>query len=211
MKTANRSFLFILFMVAFVWAGGDRQFREHPGSRPFYLLTPLATAMSLKSASSGEENGRLQSVQATARWMGALTGFSISALHLYWMIRDDGATWRVLATAIPPILISTYVGMVATEWATNRILSGDPPPGKASLKGALYGAIDGTVILLASYLPLFLLGHYLDTIHFNTIQGNFMELKIIGVTLVGSIAYGGTIGLVTGAVAGPVMSVYLKF
>lgn len=73
------------------------------------------------------------------------------------------------------------------------------------------GAIDGTAILSASYLPLFIIGHYLDTIHFNNIERNFALLKIVGITVIGSIGYGISVGAIAGGISGPIISIFMEF
>jgi len=144
------------------------------------------------------------------RWVGAISGAGIGLLHLYWLSIDKGLTWKVAATGIPAIAISTYVGMLSTEWATKQIMIGNPKPLKVTLKGVMYGAIDGAIILTASYLPFFITGHYLGTVHFN-FSSDLIIFKIVGVTILGGIGYGGTVGAIAGGISGACISIYRKF
>ncbi len=204
-------FIFLLTMGSLAFAQ-EKQNTFPPGMKQTSLLAAALTATPTASRGQSESPDiRRERVLRTSQWAGLVAGAGISTLHLYWLTQDKGTGWKVWAIALPPILISSCVGMVTTRWAARQIMKGDPKPGKALLKGALYGAIDGTIILVASYLPLFITGHYLHVIHFNTIEGNYMLIKIVGVTIAGSVAYGGTVGLISGAAAGPAISLYLKF
>jgi len=58
-------------------------------------------------------------------------------------------------------------------------MKGNPKPGRAALKGAAYVSIDGAIILSASMAPLFIIGHYTDTIHFN-MSNDLIILKLLG-------------------------------
>lgn len=88
-------------------------------NRNIYLLAP-ALSVSLLTSKTDLDPNNYKSKRAiqTARWVGAISGAGISALHLYWMTQDRGMGWRVWATGVPPIIISSYVGMQTTGWAT---------------------------------------------------------------------------------------------
>lgn len=170
------------------------------------LTTLFATIKAGEDGTQKEEK-----VLNISKWVGGIAGGGISLVHLYWMIGDNGLTWKVAATGIPPILIAGYVGTISTKWAAEQIMKGNPAKGKAVLKGIFYGAIDGSIILFSSYLPLFLTGYYLDIIHFNNLSGGFIPLKILGIVAIGSIAYGGSVGAIAGALSGPIISSYMEF
>ncbi len=78
------------------------------------------------------------------------------------------------------------------------------------MKGALYGAMHGTVVLTASMVPLLVIGHYMETIQFN-FDGDDILLKVIGAAVLGGIGYGGTFGATIGIIYGPSLSIYMKF
>ena len=211
MKKMHLTLMLVLF-TSVVLMAGEWNSGSHREKAPSYLwTTALAALIPVSQMNQETELDRAEQVKRTGQWVGLLAGAGISTLHLYWMTQDRGTGWKVWATGIPPILISSYVGMVTTRWASEQIMKERPKPGKALLKGALFGAIDGSIILAASYLPLFVVGHYLGIIHFNNIEGNFMLFKIIGITLVGSMAYGGSVGAIAGGISGPVISLYMKF
>lgn len=90
-------------------------------------------------------------------------------------------------------------------------MKGNPKPWKAALKGAMYVAIDGAIILTASYVPFFITGHYLGIIHFHNFSDELIILKLVGTSALGGIVYGGTIGAIAGANSGPCISLYRKF
>lgn len=163
----------------------------------------------LKQLEGRKDDGMKQALRV-GRWVGAVGGAGIGLLHLYWLSMDKGLTWKVAATGIPSTVIAAYVGMITTEWATKQIMKGRPKPWKSALKGVMYGAMDGAVILTVSYLPFFITGHYLGTVHFN-FDNEWIIFRIIGATILGGIGYGGTFGAVVGAIAGPIISVYMEF
>lgn len=146
----------------------------------------------------------------TGRWTGAITGSTIGLLHFYWLSMDENLSWKVAAIGIPATIVSTYVGMRSTEWATKQIMKGKPKPWQAALKGALYGAIDGAIILTVSYIPFFITGHYLGKVDFN-FSYDLIILKIVGVSILGGALYGGTFGATLGLIYGPSLSIYMKF
>ena len=143
------------------------------------------------------------------RWVGAISGSAIGLLHFYWLSMDESLSWKTAATGIPAIVVSAYVGMRATEWATKQIMKGKPKPWKAALKGAMYGAIDGAIILTVSHVPFFITGHYLGTADFS-FSDDLIILKIVGASILGGALYGGTCGAVVGAVCGPCISLYMR-
>ena len=87
---------------------------------------------------------------------------------------------------------------------------GNPKPVRAVLRGALYGAIDGAMVFTASMVPLLVIGHYMETIHFN-FDGDAILFKVIGAAILGGIGYGGTFGAAIGIIYGPSLSIYMKF
>jgi len=122
---------------------------------------------------------------------------------IYWRATGvsgtHGPMWKNLLTGIPSSIVGAYVGCKTTEWATRQIL-----------KGALYGAIDGTVTLTASMIPLLIIGHYTETIHFN-FSNEMIVFKLLGSAIAGGLVYGGTFGAIVGGVSGPCISFYMKF
>lgn len=143
-----------------------------------------------------------------------MSGSTMGFAHIYWRATGvsgiHGPFWKSLVTGIPSAVAGAYVGARSTEWMTRRIMEGSPKPGRAALKGAAYGAIDGAIVLTASVMPLLIIGHYMDTIDFN-FDDDMILLKIIGAAAVGGILYGGIIGSTVGVVYGPCVSVYMKF
>ena len=59
-------------------------------------------------------------------------------------------------------------------------------------------------------IPLFLIGNALDTIHFNTSE-EMIELKLIGISALGGIAFGGLYGAMLGTAYGTGISLYMKY
>ena len=90
-------------------------------------------------------------------------------------------------------------------------MQGEPKIGMAFLKGTYYGSITGNIILASNYIPFFLISHYLDTIEFNDLENNYVPLKLVGISILGGLAYGWSIGLMVGGVAEPCISIYLDF
>ena len=121
-----------------------------------------------------------------------------------------GPLWKNIVTGVPSSVIGGYVGYKTSEWATKQILEGNPKPGKAILKGALYGGIDGAVTFTASLVPLLIIGHHMETIEFN-FDGDAILLKLIVSSVLGGLAYGGTFGATIGIIYGPSLSIYMKF
>ena len=81
---------------------------------------------------------------------------------------------------------------------------------KDYLSEFVYGGIDGAVTFTASILPLFIIGHYMETIQFN-FNGEEMLLGLIGTSILGGIGYGGTFGATIGIIYGPSLSIYMEF
>jgi len=146
------------------------------------------------------------------RWVGALSGSTMGILTIYWRATGvsgvHGPFWKSLVTGIPSALVGAYVGRRTTEWMTRQILKGDPGPSLALFKGALYGALNGAVILSSSMIPLFLIGHYTGTIEFNREVNAF---KLVGISVLGGSLYGGVFGFAGGAIMGPCLSFYMHF
>jgi len=148
------------------------------------------------------------------RVIGVVAGSTMGLFHIYWRARGvsgiHGPFWKSVVIGIPSSMLGAYVGMKTTEWTTRQIMKGKPKPLKAALKGAFYGAIDGAIILTVSFIPLFILGHYLDVIHFNDLAPPIV-LRLIGISVVGGSLYGGVIGAGIGVVYGPCISLYMNF
>ncbi len=150
----------------------------------------------------------------TGRILGVIGGGTMGLAHIYWsatgMTDSNEPLWKNVVTGIPSSLIRGYVGYKTSEWATKQILKGNPKPGKAILKGALYGGIGGAITLTASLLPLFIIGDYMETIQFN-FESDEVIFGLIGTTVLGGIGYGGIFGATIGILYGPTISIYMKF
>ena len=150
----------------------------------------------------------------SGRILGVVMGSTMGIAQIYWSATNmsgvHGPLWKNVITGLPSSIIGGYVGYKSTEWATKQILRGNPKPGHAVLKGALYGAIDGTIILTASMIPLLVIGHYMDTIHFN-FDSDAILFKLIGASILGGLVYGGTFGASIGIIYGPSLSIYMEF
>lgn len=150
----------------------------------------------------------------TGHILGVVGGGTMGLAHIYWSATNKTSTdkplWNNIATGVPSSLIGGYVGYKTSEWATKQILKGNPKPGKAILKGALYGGINGAITFTASVVPLFVIGQYMETIQFN-FDGDAILLKVIGASILGGIGYGGTFGATIGIIYGPSLSIYMKF
>ena len=150
----------------------------------------------------------------TGRVLGVVGGGTMGLAHIYWSATNKTNTseplWKNIVTGVPSSLIGGYVGYKTSEWATKQILKGNPKPSKAILKGALYGGIGGAITFTASVVPLFVIGHYMETIQFN-FDGDEMLFGLIGASILGGIGYGGTFGVAIGIIYGPSLSIYMKF
>ena len=150
----------------------------------------------------------------TGRILGIVMGSTMGIAQIYWSATNmsgvHGPLWKNVITGVPSSIIGGYVGYKTTEWTTGRILRGNPKPGRAMLKGALYGAVNGTIVLTASMMPLLVIGHYMDTIHFN-FDNDMILFKLIGASIMGGLVYGGTFGASIGIIYGPSLSIYMEF
>ena len=103
----------------------------------------------------------------TGQILGIAAGSFMGTMTMYWKATGEsgvhGPFWKSVVTAIPSILVGSYVGSKTSEWATKRMIKGHPNVAMALLKGAGYGALQGAVIFTASLVPLFIVGHYLGT------------------------------------------------
>ena len=186
------------------------------GSTPAknFIVTCLSTNVILTNTTTENFNQRKTNVLRTARWLGAASGSFMGVAHIYWRVTGVsgpcGPMWKNLLTGIPSSVVGAYVGVKTTEWTAKQIMKGNPKPGKAVLKGALYGAMDGSVILTTSLIPLLIIGHYAGTIDFN-ISNKMIFFKLLGSAIAGGLVYGGTFGAAIGGIGGPCISVYMKF
>jgi len=150
----------------------------------------------------------------TGRVLGVVGGGTMGLAHIYWSATNmsgvHGPLWKNIVTGIPSSLIGGYVGYKTSEWATKQILKGNPKPGKAILKGALYGSIDGAITFTASMVPLLVIGQYMETIQFN-FDSDAILFKVIGTAILGGMGYGGFFGVTIGIIYGPSLSIYMKF
>jgi len=180
----------------------------------FTLLLILISLSYSQNIYTNDFNCKYNKCLKTGRVLGAVGGGTIGLAHIYWSATNmsgvHGPLWKNILTGVPSSLIGGYVGYKTSEWATKQILKGNPKPGKAILKGALYGGIDGAVTFTASLIPLLIIGHYMETIEFN-FDGDAILLQVIGAAVLGGIGYGGTFGATIGIIYGPTLSIYMKF
>ena len=183
-------------------------------SKCFITLLIFISLSYSQNITTNDFNYKYNKCIKTGRILGVVGGGTIGLAHIYWsatnMTSTDEPLWKNIVTGIPSSIIGGYVGYSTSEWITSRFLDGSPKPGVAVLKGALYGAIHGTVVLTASMVPLLVIGHYMETIHFN-FDGDAILFKVIGSAVLGGIVYGGTIGATFGIIYGPSLSIYMKF
>jgi hypothetical protein len=183
-------------------------------SKYLFLLLIFISLLYSKTSNADSLNFKYNQSLKIGRILGAVGGGTMGLAHIYWsatnMTESNEPLWKNIATGVPSSLIGGYVGYKTTEWATKQILKGNPKPGEALLRGALYGGIDGAVTFTASILPLFIIGHYMETIQFN-FNGDEMLLGLIGTSILGGIGYGGTFGATIGMIYGPSLSIYMEF
>ena len=217
-QTAKNIFVLILVLMIFlpVIACGQSDFSSNYEltMNKHILATGLTGVVFLTKTISDQSQNRVEKVLQTARWLGAAGGSFMGVAHIYWRATGVSGTygpmWKNLLTGIPSSIVGAYVGIKTTEWATKQIMKGSPKPGKAALKGMLYGAIDGTVTLAAGLILLLIIGHYTGTIHFN-FNNEMIVFKLLGSAIAGGFVYGATFGAVVGGIGGPYISLYLKF
>ena len=180
----------------------------------FNLLLILISLSYSQNIHTNDFNYKYNKCLKTGRVLGVVGGGVMGLAHIYWSATNmsgvHGPLWKNIVTGVPSSLIGGYVGYKTSEWATKQILKGNPKPGKAILKGALYGGIDGAVTFTASLIPLLIIGHYMETIEFN-FDGDAILLQVIGAAVLGGIGYGGTFGATIGIIYGPTLSIYMKF
>jgi hypothetical protein len=158
-----------------------------------------------------QQAAREEQCLRAARLTGALSGSTIGLITLYagtFLDDIEGPYWKTLAIGVPTTVVGVWVGMRGTEWMTRKLLNGrDKVPG-AAVKGFLYGLLDGALIGSAGFLTALTLGHITGGIEFNEDPG---LLEVMGMSILGGIAYGGTFGATLGVVYGPGISLYMKF
>ena len=167
-------FLFSPVFVFFVAANAQAAFGAGSTGDGCSMVPDPATAALFSNIMPDESSSREDRCLRTARWIGAMSGSTMGFAHIYWRATGvsgiHGPFWKSLVTGIPSAVAGAYVGARSTEWMTRRIMEGSPKPGRAALKGAAYGAIDGAIVLTASVMPLLIIGHYMDTIDFSVIK-----------------------------------------
>ncbi len=160
-------------------------------------------------------NERAKTIIEISKWVGVGLGAAIGILHLYWSIRYTPNTeiplWKHLVSGVPPGIISAIVGGLTLPWITKLIMNSKPGIITAGLKGAMFGALAGSIVLASNYIFFLPLSYYLGTIHFNNMEGNYIFLKLLGMAVLGSIAYGGTFGAVAGVFYGPSISIAMRY
>lgn len=213
-KTAVLIFLILFFpLIVMAQIPPGLRINSFQTSTRMAMNTPFANLLTCDA--KNQLNARENRCLRIGHWVGLLSGTGIGLLHTYWSIKytpdPQIPVWKHLLAGIPPTFLSAYVGSKTMKWTTKQIMKGNPNPGIAIVKGAFYGAIAGTIILASNYIPFFISSYYLGTIHFNDLGKGFVPLRLIGISILGSIAYGGTFGAVAGVVYGPCISFYLRF
>ena len=181
----------------------------------FYIYLLIFYTLTYAQSNNIQDfNLRYDNCMKFGRTLGVVSGGTLGLAHIYWSATNKTDTneplWKNVVTGMPSSLIGGYVGYKTSEWVTQQILERNPKPGKAILKGALYGSIGGAITFTASVVPLFVIGDYMKTIEFN-FDSEEMVLGLIGSSILGGIGYGGTFGLAIGIVYGPSLSIYMKF
>lgn len=151
----------------------------------------------------------------TARYVGIAGGSFMGIAQIYWsatgMSGVHGPVWKNVVTGLPSSIIGGYAGSKMTVWMTQKLLNEKPSPVNAVWKGALYGAIDGAVTFTSEMMPLLIIGNYMKTIEFNDLDADWVLLQLIGASIAGGMAYGGTFGIIAGTIYGPGISIYMEF
>ena len=181
----------------------------------YLTLLLIFTSLSYsQNITTDDFNYKYNKCLKTGRVLGVVGGGTMGLAHIYWSATNMSGTseplWKNIVTGVPSSLIGGYVGYKTSEWATKQILKGNPKPGKAILKGALYGGIGGAITFTASIVPLFVIAQYMETIQFN-FDSEEMILGLVGTSILGGIGYGGTYGATIGIIYGPSLSIYMKF
>lgn len=180
----------------------------------FTLLLMFISLSFSQINTTNDFNYKYDNCLKTGRVLGVVGGSIMGLAHIYWSATNMTGTseplWKNIVTGVPSSLIGGYVGYKTSEWTTKQILKGNPKPGKAILKGALYGGLGGAITFTATMVPLLVIGQYMETIQFN-FDGNAILFKVIGAAVLGGIGYGGTFGATIGIIYGPSLSIYMKF
>lgn len=181
----------------------------------YFTLLLIFTSLSYsQNITTNNFNYKYNKCLKTGRIFSTVAGSTMGIAQIYWSATNmsgvHGPLWKNIVTGVPSTLIGGYVGNRTSGWITRKFLEGNPKPGTAIFKGALYGAIHGTTILTASMVPLLVVGHYMDTIHFN-FEGDEILFKVIGAAVLGGIVYGCTLGATFGIIYGPSLSIYMNF
>ncbi|MBC8278970.1 MAG: hypothetical protein H8E46_12115 [FCB group bacterium] len=198
-------------MAVFTRANAEPGFYRAGGSVDGFSQS--ADAFSISSAPDNQAVKRERCLRA-GRIIGGAAGSMMGMAQIYWsatgMSGVHGPVWKNVVTGVPSSLIGGYVGVKMTEWMTGKLLDDKPGPGRAVWRGALYGAAAGAVTFTTEMIPLLIIGHYMDTIHFNMDQ-DLIVFKLLGASVLGGLVYGGTFGAMGGAVYGPCISWYMDF
>ncbi|MFC1550177.1 hypothetical protein ACFL46_02675 [Candidatus Neomarinimicrobiota bacterium] len=180
----------------------------------FIIFLSCISIIYSQADSTRDFNYKYDRCLKTGRILGVGIGSTMGLAQIYWSATNmsgvHGPLWKNIVTGVPSSIIGGYVGYRTSEWATEQILRGNPKLGQSILKGTFYGAIDGAITFTASMMPLLVIGHYMDTIHFN-FNKKLILLKLIGASVLGGVLYGGTIGATIGIIYGPSLSIYMQF
>lgn len=180
----------------------------------FIFLFFLISLSYSQNSNNDDVNYKYNNCLKAGHTLGVIGGGTLGLAHIFWSATNSTNTseplWKNFVTGVPSSIIGGYVGYKTSEWITKQILKGNPKPGKATLKGALYGGIGGAITFTASVVPLFIIGEYMETIQFN-FDSDEMILGLVGSSILGGIGYGGTFGKAIGIVYGPSLSIYMKF
>ncbi|MBO8131392.1 MAG: hypothetical protein H0Z29_07735 [Candidatus Marinimicrobia bacterium] len=185
------------------------------------LIVLLLIIFSVTIVESGElftsnvKAKREQKVSYFSRYFGVAAGSLIGIAFTYFAATDvpgfHGPKWKNLLTVTPALISGPIMGKYVVSKLTDRLLKAKPKPVKGLLLGSLYGAIAGTVIFTSCFAPMLITGNYLGTIKFNNMPKDYIVIRLLGASIAGGIAYGGTFGALIGAGCGIGISFYIGY
>jgi len=125
---------------------------------------------------------------------GALIGTAHIIFSMTGQVRNDTPLYIDSATAVPSIVIGSWVGMRMAEWGAGKMIENrDECFSLFSLKGTFYSAAAGAVTLTAGMFPLFAAANYTGSIQWN-ISRDYRLLRLAGISVTGGTLYGGLFG-----------------
>ena len=154
--------------------------------------------------SPGSDKIKKDKVLRSSRILGLFAGALAGTATVFWSITgdldNDTPLYVDTLSAFPSILIGSYTGIKAAQWAVSRMIENSEDSYFAFfIKGVFLSSLSGAVILTSSLFPLFAAGHYTDSINFN-VGGDSSLLRIAGLSISGGTAYGAVFGALIGSV-----------